>query len=41
MWNPEAAMDPAGEEELLEEAAAGPVPAAELEVGELTLCWLY
>ena len=39
MWNPEAAMDPAGEEELLEEAAAaGPVPAAaELEVGELTL----
>ena len=29
-------MDPAGEEELLEEAAAA-VPAAELEVGELTL----
>ena len=35
MWNPEAAIDPAGEEELLEEAAAA--PAAELDVGELTL----
>ena len=31
MWNP------AGEEELLEDAAAAAAPAAELEVGELTL----
>ena len=33
MWNPEAAIDPPGEVELLEAAAA----AAELDVGELTL----